>query len=248
MKRMPLFCGAVLVGLALSTVAACGSSSKGSKSDATTDGSSDGAADGNADGASDGSSDGTSDGSSDGSTDGATDGGNPGAEPAEPGVVGPDGITAWDALPEAEQGVVRTVPTVYLHQSVGQDLEDGCAANGFSFEYFGPNQATIAAGLNGGIFADVGSVPNGEPFQKMQVVRDVFAAVKDQVRVFSFSFGYADMRDEDLAAVQAEYEKLVGEVKAAGVRFLHVTPPVVFSPEENPPKMAMRTWMLETFT
>ncbi len=166
---------------------------------------------------------------------------------ANPGVVSTAGIAAWEALPTASQDRLRTLPILYLHQSVGQDLEDGCEANGFRFEYFGPNQSTLAAGLNGGIFNDVGNVPNGEPFAQMALIRQVFAAVRDRVRVFSFSFGYADIRDSDLAAVEAEYQTLVGEIEAAGVRFVHVTPPLVFSVDENPPKMAMRTWMLATF-
>jgi len=45
----------------------------------------------------------------------------------------------------------------------------------------------------------------------------------------------------------AEYAKLVAEVKAAGVRFVHVTPPLVYSVAENPPKMKMRSWMIDTF-
>ena len=222
---------------------ACDSSKSGGSDTqggaAGSDGTDGGAADGSADGSSDG-----ADGSGDGGDGVTVDGG----KPTTPGVIGPDGIAAWDALPAAEQDRVRSFPILYLHQSVGQDLEDGCEANGFKFEYYGPQQDSLASGPNGGIFADVGPVPNGEPFQKMDVVRQAFALVKDEVRVFSFSFGYADVRPEDREAVQAEYQKLVGEVEAAGVRFLHVTPPIVYSPEENPPKLAMRAWMLETFT
>jgi hypothetical protein len=246
------------VWLVLVGVGACGSSGSSSGREVqsadeqdgaggTDGGATDGAATDGTDGAA---TDGTAtDGTAtDGTATDGTDGGAPGASPSQPGLIGPEGMAAWDGLDGASKESLRAVPILYLHQSVGQDLEDGCDANSFKFEYFGPGQTTIVAGLNGGIFTDVGNVPNGEPMQKMQVVRDVFAAVKDQVRVFSFSFGYADVRDEDLAAVQTEYQKLVGEVKAAGVRFLHVTPPIVFSAAENPPKMAMRTWMIDTFT
>ena len=241
------------------TFAACSASKSsggdtlGGTADSAADGAAD-AADASGDDSTDASGDDSTDASSDDSTDASSDGADAsdgvtveGGKPTTPGVVGPAGVAAWDALSDAEKDRVRGFPTLYLHQSVGQDLEDGAEANGFKFEYYGPDQDTVVAGLNGGIFADVGPVPNGEPFQKMEVVRAAFNRVKAQVRVFSFSFGYADVREDDREAVQAEYQKLVAEVEAAGVRFLHVTPPIVYSPEENPPKQAMREWMLATF-
>lgn len=156
-------------------------------------------------------------------------------------------VSAWDALAVAERDRLRQKPILYLHQSVGQDLEDGCEANGFKFEYVGPDTVSLANGLNGGIFTDVGNVPNGEPFQKMNVVRKVLKATKGAAKVVAFSFGYADMRDEDLAKVQAEYQKFVAEVKGAGARFVHITPPLVYSTAENPPKQKFRAFQLATF-
>lgn len=185
--------------------------------------------------------------SQDSRTGGGGNGGGGGSQAASPGVVGPEGIGAWDTLPEPDRDALRQARVLYLHQSVGQDLEDGAAANGFAFNYFGPGQTTLEPGLNGGIFADVGQVPNGEPFQKLQVVRDVVGGLTDPLDLFVFSFGYADVRDEDREAVQDAYAALVADIKAEGTAFLHVTPPIVYSPEENPPKMAMRTWMIETF-
>lgn len=172
------------------------------------------------------------------------------ATPAGPVVgtlVGQGGAAAWAKLSPAEVAHVKAVPFLYLHQSVGQDLEDGCEANGVKFEYFGPETTALAAGPNGGIFTDVGNVPNGEPFKKLDVVRKALKATKDAARIVSFSFGYADLRDADLPKVQVEYQKLVAEVKAKGARFLHVTPPLVYATEENPPKQKMRAFMLATF-
>lgn len=172
------------------------------------------------------------------------------AQPAGPlvgALVGQGGAAAWSKLSAAEVAHVKAVPFLYLHQSVGQDLEDGCEANGVKFEYFGPETTALAAGPNGGIFTDVGNVPNGEPFKKIEVVRKALKATKGAARIVSFSFGYADIRDADLPKVQVEYQKLVAEVKAKGARFLHVTPPLVFSVEENPAKQKMRAFMLATF-
>ncbi len=168
--------------------------------------------------------------------------------PAGPNVIGVPGIEEWKAL--ADKDAIKTFGTLYLHQSVGQDLEDGSEASGYSFEYYGPdNQAgkAVKTGLNGGIFTDVANVPNGQPMQKMAAVRAALGRHKANLKVLFFSFGYADVRDEDLGAVEAEYQKLVGEIKAAGLKFVHVTPPLVYSTAENPPKMKMRAWMLDTF-
>ncbi|MBS2012219.1 MAG: hypothetical protein JST00_05000 [Deltaproteobacteria bacterium] len=181
-----------------------------------------------------------------------------GATPSAPtgaGVIGLGGIAAWDAL--ADKDAVTRFPSLYLHQSVGQDLEDGAADAGRSFAYYGPSEAAggIANGLHGGLFADVGPVDNGKPLAKMNVVRRELAKQKGKLKVLSFSFGYADVMDTveengkeiRLDAVMAEYKKLVSEVRAAGVRFVHVTPPLVFDPSTNAPKMRMRAFMLETF-
>ncbi len=171
-----------------------------------------------------------------------------GAHPAPIGgvVVGASSVALWNNLAPVDKDRVREKPILYLHQSVGQDLEDGCEANGFKFEYVGNDTKTLVNGPNGGIFTDVGNVPNGEPFKKMDVVRRVFKATKN-AKIVAFSFGYADVRDQDLPKVQAEYQKLVAEVKAAGAKFLHVTPPLVYTLAENPPKQKFRAFQLATF-
>ncbi len=170
----------------------------------------------------------------------------PTSPPGE-GVIGVPGIASWNALAPGERDAVKSFTSLYLHQSVGQDLQDGAEDIGFKFEYYGPNQRDIGGGLNGGLFNDVGPVDNGKPMEKMQVVRRVLGLLKGKLKMLSFSFGYADVRDEDLGPVEAEYQKLIGEIRMAGVRFVHVTPPLVFDVAENAPKMKMRSWMLDTF-
>ena len=161
--------------------------------------------------------------------------------------MGPSALPAFAALSEAERARIRSTKAIYLHQSVGQDLEDGAEANGFKFEYVGPDTNQLADGLNGGIFTDVGGIANGEPLKKMDVVRAALRRVKNSAKVVSFSFGYADIRDSDLGRVQDAYKSFVAEVKKSGVVFVHVTPPLVFSVEENPPKQKFRAFMLENF-
>lgn len=163
------------------------------------------------------------------------------------GPIGLAGIVAWDALSAADKAKVKASPAIYLHQSVGQDLEDGAAANGFKFEYYGPGASAVAAGPNGGLFNDVGPIDNGKPMEKLALVEKIAKRHQGKLKVMAFSFGYADVRDEDLAKVEAEYVRVAAEVKKTGARMVHVTPPLVFDVAENAPKMKMRTWMLSTF-
>lgn len=162
-------------------------------------------------------------------------------------MVGEAGVAAWDALPPAEKEKVRSFGTLFLHQSVGQDLEDGAEAAGFKFTYYGPDHAA-SSGLHGGIFVDVKpGLANGNPAEKLAVFRDAAVRNKASFRVASMKLGYADVREADRVQVQAQYAQTVAEVRKAGLRVLHVTPPLVFDPAENPPKIAMRTWMIATF-
>jgi len=162
-------------------------------------------------------------------------------------VVSLDGVAAWDALAAGEKAKVTSYGTLFLHQSVGQDLEDGAEAAGFKFSYYGPDHQ-LSAGLNGGIFVDVKpGLANGNPAEKLAVFKDAVLRNESGLRVAALKLGYADVRAADLASVQAQYQTMAGELRAAGVRVLHITPPLVFDTAENPPKIAMRTWMLATF-
>lgn len=163
-------------------------------------------------------------------------------------VVGPASVSAWDALSAEAKAKVKVTTALYIHQSVGQDLEDGAEAIGFKFEYYGKDSATVAPGLNGGLFNDVGPIDNGKPMEKLALIEKLAKKHSGKLSVLMFSFGYADVRDEDLDKVQAEYVRVAKEVKSSGARMVHVTPPLVFDVSENAPKMKMRTWMLSTFS
>lgn len=172
-------------------------------------------------------------------------GGSGGSNPGQPGVVGINGIGAWDALSAGEKAIVTTNTSFFLHQSVGQDLEDGAEANGFPFEYSTSGATDLAQGLNGGLF----STSNGDPAGKIAEWRSMaLANAGNGLRVAIMKFGYADIVEGKAAGAQTSYQAAVADIKAAGVRVLHVTPPFVYNvPAENAPKMATRTWMMETF-
>lgn len=163
-------------------------------------------------------------------------------------MIGVAGIAAWDALPAAEKAKLKTGRSIYLHQSVGQDLEDGAEDIGFKPVYYGPGATSVDAGMNGGLFNDVGPIDNGKPMEKLALIAKLAKQHRGSLDVIGFSFGYADVRDDDLTRVEAEYVRVAKEVRATGARLFHVTPPLVFDVKENGPKMKMRTWMLATFT
>ncbi|MBK9248959.1 MAG: hypothetical protein IPM69_12800 [Ignavibacteria bacterium] len=158
------------------------------------------------------------------------------------GVIGNNGITAWDKLATTERNKLMTWNTLFIHQSVGQDLEDGCEFNGFPMDYFARG-GTIDKGLYGGLFR----ASNGSPLEKFSEFKEYALANKSNLKVVCFKFGYADIEESTISIVQEGYKALVDELKANGLRVLHVTPPLVYDVAYNSPKMSVRTWMLETF-
>jgi hypothetical protein len=168
-----------------------------------------------------------------------------------PGIVGTSGILAWDAVSASEKSRIKGWNTLFLHQSVGQDLEEGCKANGFSWEYYGRGDK-INKGLMGGIFVDVGGIPNGDPFEKIKVFKEQILNSKEVVKIGVFKFGYADIDDNNFIQVQNAYKIMVDELKSKvnGFSMLHVTPPLVYSIESydgNPARMKVGQWMKTTF-
>jgi hypothetical protein len=163
-----------------------------------------------------------------------------GTQPTGSRVIGMGGIASWDALPG--KGAVKGFRSFFLHQSVGGDLEDGAEAMGFKFGYVASG-GPLEDGLNGGLF----STSNGNAAGKIAEFR-AMALANRSTRVAIMKFGYADIVAGTLASAKAAYQAAVADIKAAGIRVLHVTPPLVYaSPAENAPKNDMRAWMIATF-
>ncbi len=158
-------------------------------------------------------------------------------------VVGLNGIAAWDALAAAEKAKVNTFRSSFFHQSVGQDLEDGLKANGITVEFVTTGDSITKPGFHGGLF----SSNNGNGSGKIAEFQSSANLNKARLNVAIMKFGYADVTTASLASMQTAYMNAVNAVKGYGVRVLHVTPPLVFDTADNPPKMSMRTWMINTF-
>lgn len=169
----------------------------------------------------------------------------------QPGSVGTAGVNAWDNLPASEKNRIKAWNILFLHQSVGQELEEGCKTNGFPWLYYG-NGDKINNGFMGGIFVDVGNIPNGNPFEKIRVFKEQMLASKETVNIGVFKFGYADIDDSNYADVQSAYKIMVDDLKSKkpGLRMVHVTPPLVYSVEPydgNASRMKVGQWMQNTF-
>ncbi len=159
-------------------------------------------------------------------------------------VVGVAGIAAWNALPVNEKAKVRAKSSLFLHQSVGQDLEDGVEAVGFNYVTY---DTVVKPGLNGLIFRALG-VDNGNPTQKTaRWQAESTKAGNAALAVSIMKYGYADVTAPLLATAKTAYMNAVLAIKASGKAVVHVTPPLVFDTAENPPKMQFREWMFQTF-
>lgn len=183
-----------------------------------------------------------------------TDTSHPGAGRA--GVVGMAGIDAWDRLTSTEKDRIKNWNTLFLHQSVGQDLEEGSKANGVRFEYFGQNdkvdQGRHGRGLRGGIFVDLGGISNGNPNEKMRVFEEAALRSKGTLEIAIFKFGYADITEDNRELVKTAYKAFVEKLRQQipRLRFVHITPPLVYStaPDEgNAAKADVGSWMKNTF-
>jgi hypothetical protein len=164
--------------------------------------------------------------------------------PVVPGVVGFEGMAAFNNLSATEKDRIKSWNTLFVHQSVGGDLEGGCNDNGYGFDYIEASGTMVQTGLYGGLF----SSSNGNPLGKIAEFKNRVALNPGKIRVVCFKFGYADIEDATLTDVQNAYKQMVDDFRAKGIRVLHITPPLVYDVSYNSPKMQMRTWMLQTFT
>lgn len=165
----------------------------------------------------------------------------------EAGVTGIAGIEAWEKLSTTEKDRIKSWNTIFMHQSVGGDLEDGANNNGFKFEYFDLNEKP-SKGLSGNVFR----ASNGNPIEKIAEFKQNALAHKSIIKIAIFKFGYADINDANLEQVKTAYKQLIDDLRSqvSGLRFVHITPPLIYivtKDDGNAAKMKMATWMKETF-
>jgi hypothetical protein len=164
----------------------------------------------------------------------------------QPGVVGISGIDAWDKLANTEKSRVKDWNAIFMHQSVGGDLEDGANNNGFKFEYFDLNEKP--KGLSGNVF----NVSNGDPIGKIAEFKKNALTHKAILKIAIFKFGYADITDGNIEQVKIAYKGLIDDLRSqiTDLRFVHITPPLIYivtKDDGNAAKMKIAQWMKDTF-
>ena len=165
----------------------------------------------------------------------------------EAGVYGINAIDAWDKLSTTEKNKIKSWNTIFMHQSVGGDLEDGANNNGFKFEYFDLNEKPNK-GLSGNVF----SASNGNPIEKIAEFKKNALTHKSIIKIAIFKFGYADITDSNIEQVKTAYKQLIDDLRnqITNLRFVHITPPLVYitsKDDGNAAKMKIADWMKATF-
>lgn len=170
----------------------------------------------------------------------------------QPGVVGLTGISAWDNLSATEKGKVKGWNSLFVHASVGGDLEDGSQNNGVKFEFYDGNK--LNDGPNGADWNSINNgnnISNGEPEKKMAAFKREALQQKDKLQIAIFKFGYADITDANVEQVKMAYKQMIDELRAGGIkRFVHITPPLIYivtKDDGNAAKMKVGQWMRDTF-
>ncbi len=170
----------------------------------------------------------------------------------QPGVVGISGISAWDNLSATEKERVKGWNSLFVHASVGGDLEDGSQNNGVKFEFY--DGTTLYNGPNGADWNSINNgsnISNGEPEKKMAAFKREAIEQKAKLQIAIFKFGYADITDSNVETVKSTYKQMVDELRAAGIRrFVHITPPLIYivtKDDGNAAKMNVGQWMRDTF-
>ncbi len=163
--------------------------------------------------------------------------------PSTPGIITTNGIANWDALSSTEKNKIYSWNSLFMHQSVGGDLEDGSKQNGFNFEYYAHLDAITDKGIYSGLF----NAGNGEPLAKMAEFKTEAIRNKNMLRLAVFKFGYNDIEPASLTQVQTAYKSMVADLKSNGIRVMHIAPPLVFDAAYNQAKMDMRQWMIDNF-
>ncbi|MVM41566.1 hypothetical protein GO730_34275 [Spirosoma sp. HMF3257] len=179
-------------------------------------------------------------------------GGNVTLGTGQAGVVGINGISAWDNLSATEKTKVTSWNSLFVHASVGGDLEDGSQNNGFKFEFYDGDK--LNDGLNGTDWNSINNgnnISNGEPEKKLAAFKREALQQKDKLQIAIFKFGYADITDANVESVKTGYKQLIDELRSSGIkRFVHITPPLIYiitKDDGNAAKMKVAQWMKDTF-
>jgi hypothetical protein len=175
-----------------------------------------------------------------------------GERPAEPpppgkggtGIVGPEGVAAFDALAPAELARLHRARVFFGHQSVGANLIGGARSLGFSF--------TPVSGVGQYASPVLGEAyvgENGAPLRKVSAFVDLVGGKKigSKLDAAGFKFCYVDMRAAaDLEPIESAYAAAIDDVRRQfpELRVFHVTTPLTTNEvAENRARLAFGEWL-----
>ncbi len=164
------------------------------------------------------------------------------------GVVGVDGVAAFDALDEATRSTARSARVLFGHQSVGVNILSGAAELGFR-----SRTVARAADLAAPGWGEAEIAENHHPVKKVAsfdalVVGQELGSRADVVGMklcwVDFyepekTIGLTEVYSAEVDRIRAKYPKL---------SIFHVTPPLATKePKENADRVAFGKWLLTTY-
>lgn len=150
-----------------------------------------------------------------------------------PGVVGPEGVAAYDALSAQDRAALAGRDLFWGHQSVGENLIDGSMSLGYGWSGVGGGSDYDGTHWGHGYVDD-----NGDPWRKIRsfasLLRD--AGIGARVDAAAFKFCWIDFEpDTDVEALLDAYDASLAALGTdyPSVRFLHVTTPLTSDDAER---------------
>ncbi|MBK8943322.1 MAG: hypothetical protein IPM79_38410 [Polyangiaceae bacterium] len=152
----------------------------------------------------------------------------PPAPPGKPGkgVIGPEGVLAFDALKPDDAKRLKTARIFFGHQSVGNNLIEAAKGLGYTFKYALRGADLAAMGLSEAPVAD-----NRDPLRKVKSFAELLVKEKigERADLAGFKLCYVDFEDQGkTGGLEKAYATRISELRLAypQLKFFHVTPPL----------------------
>lgn len=164
------------------------------------------------------------------------------------GVVGPDGVAAFDTMPAEAKKALRGARVFFGHQSVGGNIIEGASALGYSFSSVSASSDFAMPKLGEAPVAE-----NHDPHRKISSFSELLLGAKIGLRadVAGFKLCYVDFGDVGkLAGLREKYVATMVAIKKEypALRLFHVTPPLTTkSAAENRARLGFGTWLKSTY-
>lgn len=170
--------------------------------------------------------------------------------PGKPGkgVVGVEGIAAFDALKPDDAKRLKTSRIFFGHQSVGNNLIEAAKGLGYTFKYALRGADLAAMGLSEAPVAD-----NRDPLRKVKSFAELMVKEKigERADLAGFKLCYVDFEDSlKTGGLEKTYATRIAELRMAypQLKFFHVTPPLTTdNPAFNKQRLEFGEFLKKTY-